>query len=416
MLSELLPEITRLVIEEGRPADTLLNRHLREHKELGSRDRRFLSQAVFSYFRWYGWTVRKLKLPILEACLVGTALDCTELAGSFQYLETRCTLPRPVEPMGGKTLSEKAVVLNDWFKDAEGFVPVELSDLVLSDFADMIDPEKALPSIEQFQQRPPTWVRARTDPALLVQALADREIACNEHDHITAAVSVEGGVSLAHALAPHAAQFVVQDIASQCVGHVCAPQKGSDWWDCCAGAGGKTLHLMDLMQQDGKVLATDTRNPALKELKKRARRYGIRHIRTQPHNAVHDEPFRKTFDGVLVDAPCSGWGTWPRNPDARWRSSKRDVVQCGGRQSKILSNVAWCVKPGGILVYAVCTITRPETEEVVMNFLDQNPSFKLDPFTNPLTGEPTAGTLQVWPWDGPGDGMFMARFIRDADS
>ena len=415
MLAELLPEITRLVIEEGRPADGLLSRHLRAHKELGSRDRRFLSQAVFSYFRWYGWTVNKLKLSGGDASLVGAALDSTDLGESFQYLENHSRLPFPVKPLGDKSLPEKAAILNKLLNDTEGFQPLELSDLVLPDFADMIDPEKALPCIEQFQKRPPTWIRSRTDPAQLVQALAGRDVPCSGHEALPAALSVAGGISLANALSGHAAQFVVQDISSQCVGHICAPQKDGDWWDCCAGAGGKALHLLDLMQQNGKVLATDIRVPALKELKKRARKYGIRGIRTQPHNVVHDEPFKKSFDGVLVDAPCSGWGTWPRNPDARWRSSKRDVAQCATRQVKILTNAAWCVKPGGVLVYAACTFTRPETEEVVMNFLDRNPNFKLDPFSNPLTGEATEGTLQIWPWDGPGDAMFIARFVRNAE-
>jgi len=205
---------------------------------------------------------------------------------------------------------------------------------------------------------------------------------------------------------------VVQDISSQAVGRVADPKTGEEWWDCCAGAGGKALHLMDLMK-DGKLLASDNRIPVLKELKKRARKHGIRHIRTQPFNAVNDEPFTKTFDGVLVDAPCSGWGTWSRNPDARWRASRRDVVQCATRQLKILNNVKWCVKPGGTLVYSVCTITRPETEEVVMNFLDHHSNFKLAPFANPLTGEQTDGQLQIWPWDADCDGMFIAKFVRD---
>jgi len=415
LLGELLPEITRLVIEEGRPADSLLNRHLRAHKELGSRDRRFLSQAIFSYFRWYGWTINTLKLPIIEACLVGAALDSTELAESFRYLEKRCKLPAPVVPLGGKPLEEKAAALNEWFKEMPDIQDLTPADLVFPDFGSLVDPDKVSRSIEQFQGRPPTWMRSRTDPATLLAALTESEVASSCHTQLPSAISVAGGISLAHVLTAHAAQFVVQDIASQCVGLVCAPQKGGDWWDCCAGAGGKTLHLMDLMEQSGKVLATDTRISALKELKKRARKYGIRNIHTQPHNAVNDEPFKKTFDGILVDAPCSGWGTWARNPDARWRSSKRDAVQCANRQVKILNNAAWCVKPGGALVYAVCTFTRPETEEVVMNFLDANPTFKLDPFANPLTGEATDGSLQIWPWEGPGDAMFIARFIRNVE-
>lgn len=415
MLAELIPGITLLVIEEGRPADGLLAQHLRSHKELGSRDRRFLSQAIFSYFRWYGWTVGKLKLPAAESCLIGAALDSTELSESFQYLATRCTLPHPIEPLGEKTLSEKAEVLNQWFKEAPGFEPLELSNLTLPGFASMVDPEQVDACLEQFQHRPPTWIRTRADAGTLVQVLTDRDVPSTIHPQLPSALSVAGGISLANILASLAAQFVVQDLASQCVGLICAPQKGDDWWDCCAGAGGKSLHLMDLMGQDGKVLATDTRITALKELKKRARKYGIRNIRTQPHNAARDEPFRKTFDGVLVDAPCSGWGTWSRNPDARWRSSKRDVVQYASRQLKILNNAAWCVKPGGALVYAVCTLTRPETEEVVMNFLEANSTFSLAPFTNPITGEKADGQLQIWPWDGPGDGMFVARFIRDAE-
>ena len=162
MLGELLPEITRLVIEEGRPADGLLSRHLRAHKELGSRDRRFLSQAVFSYFRWYGWTVNKLKLSATDASLIGAALDSADLGESFQYLENHSRLPFPVKPLGDKSLPEKAAMLNKMLNGTEGFQPLELSDLVLPDFADIIDPEKALPCIEQFQKRPPTWIRSRT--------------------------------------------------------------------------------------------------------------------------------------------------------------------------------------------------------------------------------------------------------------
>ena len=415
MLGELLPEFSRLVMEEGRPADALLNMYLRSHKELGSRDRRFLSQAVFSYFRWYGWTVGKLALGPSEACLLGTALDLEVLPQSFQYLETRCKLPFKIEPLGGKSVEEKRSTLNEWLQDTDDFQPLELSDLVFSEFSGVVDPAVIEQSLISFQQRPPAWMRSRTEPAQLAQALSAQKIASTVHDKVTNALSVEGGVALANVLAKQASQFVVQDIASQCVGLIANPQKGGDWWDCCSGAGGKTLHLMDLMEQDGKVLATDIRIPVLKELKKRARRYGIKHVRTQLFNAVNDEPFTKVFDGVLVDAPCSGWGTWARNPDARWRASKRDVMQCAARQLKILSNAKWCVKPGGTLVYAVCPFTRPETEEVVMNFLDQNPNFKLEAFAHPLTGEQTDGQLQIWPWDASGDAMFIARFVRDAE-
>ncbi len=415
LLKEIIPEFTRLVFEEGRPADLMLNHYLRTHRELGSRDRRFLSQAVFSYFRWYGWSVGKLGLPPEEACLLGALLDSTELQPSFQYIQQQCTLPEGLTPVGDQSLVEKHDAVNEWFKGHPRMQPIALADLLPTDFEIVVDPRAISHCIQEFQQRPPTWIRTRTDAREIAGILKDGNIPSHIHGLMDHALSVEGGVNLTHELSKHAGQFVVQDISSQCVGFACAPEPGQDWWDCCAGAGGKAMHLMDLMQQKGKVLATDVRIEALKELKKRARRYGIRGIRTQPFNAAIDEPFTKTFDGVLVDAPCSGWGTWARNPDARWRTSRRDVAQCSTRQLKILNNAKWCVKPGGILVYAVCTLTRPETEEVVMNFLDHHPNFKLDPFNNPLTGTPTDGQLQIWPWDGPGDAMFIARFRRDSE-
>ncbi len=412
LVNEALPEISQLALNDGRPADTLLNYFLRTHRELGSRDRRFLSQAVFAYFRWYGWTVAKLGLEPAEACLLGAILETAELHPSFQYMHTRCALPDGVEPIGDRALSEKCNAINSWFKESTNGTPLALADLLPAEFEEVVDPRAVDRCIAAFQQRPPAWIRARADAGSLEKALAKRGIPYQVHGQLKSAIAVESGVSLVHELKDHTGQFIVQDITSQCVGIVCTPSPDQDWWDCCAGAGGKAMHLEDLMGRDGKVLATDIRHEALKELKKRARRYGIRNIRTQPFNAVSDEPFTKTFDGVLVDAPCSGWGTWGRNPDARWRTSRREVVQSANRQLKILNNAKWCVKPGGTLVYAVCTLTRPETEEVVMNFLDHHPNFKLDPFTDPLTGNPTDGQLQIWPWDGPGDAMFIARFRR----
>ncbi len=415
LLKELLPDFNRLVLGEGRPADTLLNHYLRSHRELGSRDRRFLSQAIFSYFRWYGWSVGKLGLEPVEACLLGAMLDSIELHPSFAYIQAQCKGPEGMIPIGNLTITEKRDAVGEWYKDSPQSQPLALVDLLPSDFEEVVAPQAINQCIEEFQHRPPAWIRSRTETSELVKILAEHNIPAQTHGLATSAISIESGVSLAHELKDHTGQFIVQDIASQCVGLICAPSTGQDWWDCCAGAGGKALHLMDLMQPEGKVLATDVRIEALKELKKRARRYGIRNIRTQPFNAATDEPFTKTFDGVLVDAPCSGWGTWARNPDARWRTSRREVIQAANRQLKILNNAVWCVKPGGALVYAVCTLTRPETEEVVMNFLDQHTNFKLDPFANPLTGEQTNGQLQIWPWDGPGDAMFIARFIRQRE-
>ncbi len=123
----------------------------------------------------------------------------------------------------------------------------------------------------------------------------------------------------------------VQDLASQVIGQVCAPKAGENWWDACSGAGGKSLQLSSLMQQDnaakgvlGTITASDIRPAALNELEKRAKRAGF-NIKVAPWRSDALPVAREAFDGVLVDAPCSCTGTWRRNPDMRWLDDSQAI-------------------------------------------------------------------------------------------
>ncbi len=398
LVTEMLDELVPHVLDKGHPADRVLGHFFKRHRELGSRDRRFLSATFFSYYRWLGWT-RAFGLSPADAASLSVHLDQSEVHPALQSGKWI--------PLGGKTLDEKLAALHEWFPD---FQTVGKSDLVFPGFEKSLE----LPSgkeeafYDTMQTRPPTWLRLRND--VFKKMLSEADIPFEQHSHIENAVSIPAGRSLG-ALG-HGGQFEVQDIASQAVVEVAAPAKGSDWWDACAGAGGKTLQMADVIGPDGKLLATDVREQALKEMKKRARTDGIPFIRSQIHDLAKDAPFTKEWDGVVVDAPCSGWGTWSRNPDARWRTDPRDPSQKRNLQVRMLNNAAQCVKSGGRLVYAVCTFTREETVEVLERFLADHPEFAPEAFSNPLTGEPTDGTLQIWPWDGPGDGMFIARLRR----
>lgn len=403
VLEELLDLCLEDVLNQGHPADRILSRFFKRRRELGSRDRRFLSEAVFSFFRWFGWS-RQLELTPLESAAFGWMLDGTEVHPVI------AELARPEwAPVGGRTLDEKVSAMKSWFPDSPA---VEKHHLLLPEFEkslELSDREKDL-FYETLQQRPPTWLRLRSDDFL--QKLREADIPFAEHDQVAGAVSIPAGRSLG-ALGCRG-QYEVQDIASQAVALAAAPEAGSDWWDACAGAGGKALHLADLIGAEGKILATDVRKNALHEVKKRARTDGISLIRIQTHNLEDDAPFTKEFDGVLVDAPCSGWGTWNRNPDARWRSDPRDPSQKRNVQLRMLERAAQCVKSGGTLLYAVCTFTREETVEVAERFCAEHPGFAAEPFSHPLTGEPTDGSLQIFPWDGPGDGMYILRLRRES--
>ena len=433
LVVQMIEKLTPYVIEKGHPADRVLARYFKDHREFGSRDRRFLSVCFFAIFRWRGWT-QPLGLNLLEAATLSVYLDQAEIHPALSTGNEGWT------PLGGKTLDEKLAALREWFPAAQS---LEKADLLFPEFGKekqapasavgkaMADgqpvPESGKEELvltgeksvelpdgceekfyETLQTRPPTWLRLRNDD--FKKALTDAGIPFEEHPVVSGAVSIPAGRSLG-ALG-NSGQFEVQDIASQAVGAVAAPEAGSDWWDACAGAGGKALQLADAIGKAGKVFATDVREEALANCKKRARTDGVSNIRLQLHDLAKDEPFSKEWDGVLVDAPCSGWGTWSRNPDARWRTDPRDPAQKRNLQLRMLHNAAPCVKSGGVLVYAVCSITREETAEVLEGFLKEHPAFALDPFDHPLTGEPTGGSVQIWPWDGPGDGMFIARLRK----
>ena len=416
IVTEMLEMLIPFVLEKQKPADRVLAQFFKNRRELGSRDRRFLTECFFSYFRWLGWT-QQLDLSLIEAASLSVHLDLVEIHPALAPVD------KPWAPLGGKTLDEKLAAIREWFPE---FQTLEKADLVFPNLGEKPEAEAGelpmfgksvvLPAdcedkfFETLQHRPPTWIRLRNDA--FKRMLMDAEIPFESHRFLDNAVSIPAGRSLG--VLGHGGQFEVQDVASQAVGAIAAPEKGGDWWDACAGAGGKALQLADLIGGTGKVFATDIRPEALANCKKRSRTDGIKNIRQQEHNLEKDTPFTKEWEGVLVDAPCSGWGTWGRNPDARWRTDPRDPAQKRNLQVRMLKNAAQCVKPEGHLVYAVCTFTQEETVEVMERFLADHPNYSPEAFKNPLTGDLTDGMLQIWPWDGPGDGMFIARLRRNS--
>ena len=404
ILFEILPPLEEAV-HSGRPADIELSQWMRSRRELGSRDRRFLSQAVFRHFRWMGWTRLGLQLDLPEAALLSALLEEPTESQWIQHLTQHITFPSPLAPLGALPLAEKIDQINQTFQSS-----LTDSHLITPDATSVIHPDVLARSLPAFQHRPPTWIRSRIGSEELLNALTAENIPAESSPQHPHAIAIPSGINLQQRLEKGPGQFVVQDLASQCVGQVCAPLAGQLWWDCCAGSGGKSLHLADLMKQQGGVLASDPRESALIELKKRARTCGIRMIQSQVLDATKEKPGTYLYDGVLVDAPCSGWGTWARSPDARWRTSTKDVRQSARRQQAILQNAAQAVKPGGTLVYAVCTLTQPETDQQAAAFLEAHPHFELDPFRHPIAGELTSGMIQLFP--SQHDGMFIARFRK----
>jgi len=377
------PEIIRFTADvirhatKDRPADAVLREALKADAMLTAVQRREIAQAMFTYYRWRGWHDRKREV---EARIVWSQ----DLSDKFRKNPFTLTL---------EALRAKAVP--EWI------------------LAEMDCPE---PWLRSLQWEPRLWLRARPGKA---RELANKLDQCKVPKGwlMNDAVEFLGAKDLFRTEEFKAGAFELQDIASQAVGVLCAPKPGETWWDACAGEGGKTLHLADLMQGRGQVCASDRAEWRLANLKQRAARAQVQNYQSAPWDGGVDLPFAMKFDGVLLDAPCSGVGTWQRNPHARWTLAAEDVRELGEVQLNLLASAAKAVKPGGKLVFAVCTLTRAETTGVVENFNDLRPEFQ--PLNLPVLREDAAKqgiaglpTLTIWPQELGGNGMFVAAWIR----
>lgn len=170
----------------------------------------------------------------------------------------------------------------------------------------------------------------------------------------------------------------IQDASSQLVAPFLDVKPGMRVIDACAGAGGKTLHIAALMKNKGKIIAMDTEEWKLKELRKRSSRCGIDIIETKvidSQKAV--KRLKETADRLLLDVPCSGLGVLRRNPDAKWKLSPEFIEDVKKKQQEIISNYSEMLKPGGKMVYATCSILPSENQEQVKTFLKENVNFTL---------------------------------------
>jgi 16S rRNA (cytosine967-C5)-methyltransferase len=385
-------------VERGRPADAALAACFRANRRYGSRDRRFFGAALFAYFRWKGWLdgIPDLPRALAAACWLDAQDEFPALAHWGE---------RPPHPPPGVSLPELARHFANWQglttpPSPEALVPEWLLAAIPDDGA----PDFTLRFLASLQKRPPLWLRARAGRRDAVLAhLASHQIRAEPDPRLPHALRVEQPPS-ASVLSPILHRLAeIQDISSQCVGLLAQAKPGETWWDVCAGAGGKTLHLLDQLGGSGAVLATDIRGAALDECARRARAAGFHSWKTQLlPEAPEAWRLPQKFDGILLDAPCSGTGTWGRAPDARWRTPQTALAEHATRQHTLLRAALHHLKPAGRLIYATCSLTRAELEDVLANTPGLTPAALAHPLRPTHSASPT---LRIYPFDGPGIGM-----------
>ena len=210
----------------------------------------------------------------------------------------------------------------------------------------------------------------------------------------------------------------VQDESAMLVPHLLSPEDAEFIVDLCAAPGGKTTHLAHLMGNAGKIIAVDISAEKIALLQRNCRRVGVGNVETQVIDVTKaDLGFINAADAVLIDAPCSGFGTLRRHPDIRWNKTFEQVRALSEIQYNLLKNAAQYIKPGGILVYSTCSIEPMENEEVVQRFLTDFPMYTIEnaeqflPDVSPSVITPQ-GFVQTFPHEHGVDGAFAARLRR----
>ncbi len=234
--------------------------------------------------------------------------------------------------------------------------------------------------------------------------------------HLPQALRVVGGTgTIQHLPGFNEGWWTIQDSSAQLVSHLLDPQTSEVVIDACAAPGGKTTHIAELMADEGKIWACDARASRLKKLQENAQRLQLKSIQICTGDSRNFTQFTNSADRVLLDAPCSGLGTLHRRPDIRWRITPATVQELSVLQEELLEQAATWVKPGGVLVYATCTLHPQENENVIQPFLERHSQWQIEPplLNSFLTAFSTPqGWIKVWPHQYQMDGFFMVRLKR----
>lgn len=210
----------------------------------------------------------------------------------------------------------------------------------------------------------------------------------------------------------------VQDESAMLVPHLLVPNSPQLVVDLCAAPGGKTTHIACMMENAGKIIAVDVSEKKLAVLQENCQRIGVKNVETRITDAAKaDVSFINAADAVLIDAPCSGFGTLRRHPDIRWNKTAQQIRDLSALQYRLLENAAPHIKNGSILVYSTCTIEPSENEEVVNRFLENYPMFVVDQASKFVPDVPESaitqqGFLQTFPHEHGIDGIFAVRLRR----
>jgi 16S rRNA (cytosine967-C5)-methyltransferase len=404
-----LADALAAVLPLTEPADLALRDFFRAHRQLGQHDRAFIADGVFAVLRRRRSLIAHAATSVPRALAIAAA--SRELGLSLRELDDALApgeraWAREFKARRPDLTPAEAADLPDWLWEALGkAIPAERDalarawlapaplDLRVNPFKTSRDAARAALAVDGIDASPtpysPLGLRVAGKPALQRHRLF-----------------IDGAIE-------------VQDEGSQLLCFLVAPKRSEMIVDFCAGAGGKTLLLGALMRSQGSLYAFDVSPRRLANLKPRLARSGLSNVhpvRIADERDNHVNPLAGKIDRVLVDAPCSGFGTLRRNPDLKWRHPQTAIPELAAKQARVLAAAAGLVKPGGRLVYATCSVLPDENEAIVEGFLGAHSDFALGDAAAELARAgialDTGRMLRLYPHRHGCDGFFAAVLER----
>lgn len=387
------------VFVEGGYARKNIDYQLKNQRKWGARDRRQYAEVCYDLVRWWR----------LLLCLAGL-----EAVGKSNNAETNTNQLIALPAVDSMVIEKVISVYLKWRENPDQFNE-QIKNLnraqreSIPDWMDewgMSELKSEWPKVmASLNQKAKQFLRVNTlklNVKTLIQDLKNENILTEMVAGANEALVLIDRKNVFQSKSFLQGAFEMQDVGSQMITQFVQPQSGERIVDACAGAGGKTLHLAALMKNSGKIIALDTDERKLGELRKRASRAGATSIETRfIENSKVIKRLHDTADRLLLDVPCSGLGVLKRNPDYKWKLSLNIIAEIRDTQKEILEKYSLIVKPGGYLIYSTCSIAASENGEQIAAFLDRHQGeYELE------------AELKVSPADTDFDGFYAARLKR----
>ncbi len=392
----------KVIFSERIYADKAIEKAFYQHKKWGARDRRFFAETVYELVRWwrYYWAILEDQLDLEEE----NSLEGVYRVLACWWLSKGNTLPdweEFAEAIKWEKIDSHVHQLASEFSRADReSIPLWLDQLGEQELGDR------WPDILRSMNRPAkVYLRTnelRTTPEILQERLQSEGVETERLDDVAGGLVLTERKNVFITEVFKKGFFEVQDGASQMIAPFLQVSPGMRVVDACAGAGGKSLHLAQLLENRGRLICMDIYERKLVELRRRVRRAGVTvsDVRLIDGTKVIKRLY-DSADRVLLDVPCSGLGVLRRNPDSKWKLEKERVTELQELQSDILRRYSKMVKKGGKLVYATCSVLPSENERQIESFVKEQPEWEVEEF------------LRLDPDKTDFDGFFACRLKRD---